>query len=517
MLLTVINGEQKTILEMKKGQSVLDVLIQQDIYLPAICGGRGTCGKCAVRVQNTEAPITEQDTVQFSKTQIKDGYRLACKCYPEKDCTIEILTDEENEFYIVSSYLEDGDGDERESDESEPAVVVDIGTTTIAMELIDIRTRKTLSEHSRINGQRVYGADVITRIQAANSMKGQELSDLIREDLLIGLKQLVTDADLSLRDISKIVIAGNTTMCHLLLGFSLEQMGDYPFTPHKTDTVKVVSKELFDSLELNCVVTVLPCISAFIGGDVVAGAYATGFWKTTKPNMLIDFGTNAEIILGNQHQIVAASTAAGPAFEGGNISCGTGSVKGAISQAKMKADSFECETIGDGDPVGICGTGLIEIISELKDHAIIDTSGTMKEAYAKKGYFIAKGKGITSYISVTQNDIREFQLAKSAVRAAIDILLSRYGIKIKDVEHIYLVGGFGFHLNIHKAINIGLLPKEAKHKIKIGGDTALLGCKKFLLDENAAEEMERIKNITTEVILSNEEEFNTQFISNMDF
>jgi uncharacterized 2Fe-2S/4Fe-4S cluster protein (DUF4445 family) len=312
-------------------------------------------------------------------------------------------------------------------------------------------------------------------------------------------------------------------MIHLLMGYSCEGLGVFPFTPVNLDTIRISYRELFlwnrdeDRMEAHeeIPVRILPGISTFVGGDILAGLAACGYITAQKPSLLIDFGTNGEIAVGNREHILVTSTAAGPAFEGGNFSCGLGSVPGAISHISLQVDKQVLKTIEDQPPIGLCGTGVVDLAAELYRTGKVDNTGFLNEELFKDGYSIYRKGEIN--LRFTQKDIRELQLAKAAVRAGIELLLLRYGITFEQLDKVFLAGGFGFSIDVDKAARIGLLPAELKEKISVIGNSALAGALQYAVDSNFADYMARIKAISREVHLSAEEEFNDLYLECMAF
>jgi uncharacterized 2Fe-2S/4Fe-4S cluster protein (DUF4445 family) len=386
-----------------------------------------------------------------------------------------------------------------------------------------------------VNPQRVYGADVISRMRASKEGTLEQLRDIIRSSLSEGIISAIREVGIEASQLKQIAIAGNTTMIHLLMGYSCETLGVYPFLPVNIDTITLKFKDLFfqdlrlvnkynnfseegnNLLQLiqELPVVILPGISTFVGGDIVAGLAVCGYHTSEEICLLIDLGTNGEIAIGNKERILVTSTAAGPAFEGGNISCGVGSIPGAISRVSLEADHITLETIGEQKPIGICGTGVIELVSELFRNGVIDETGLLIEEYFKSGYPIVESEEVS--IRFTQKDIRELQLAKAAVRAGIEVLLKRYGVTYQQLEKVYLAGGFGFYLDIDKAIKISLLPEEFRDKIFLSGNSSLAGAVQYASNTDFTKRVEDILAKSQEIHLSNDEDFNKLYLEYMSF
>lgn len=261
-------------------------------------------------------------------------------------------------------------------------------------------------------------------------------------------------------------------------------------------------------------ITVYPGISTYVGGDITAGLYALDFHEKESVSVLIDLGTNGEMAIGKQNQIYVTSTAAGPAFEGGNITCGTGSIPGAICSVFIDENKkANVETIGGKDPLGICGTGVLETTYELLKAGVIEESGLMDEDYFEDGFELSHTKDIRFY----QKDIREIQLAKSAVRAGLETLILEYGISYDEIEHIYIGGGFGYKMNVKKAIEIGLFPEACADKIISIGNSCLKGLVKSLRDSESEAHFEEIVNSSKEIELSSNKKFQEFYVEYMLF
>lgn len=514
------NGVQKQI-DIREGESLMDAFIRNDIYISAACGGAGKCGKCGVKITEYPTAVTDMDRKFFSEEELKEGWRLSCLSYPSRGCSVVIETGDESDFEIVSDYQNRSDDNGISSEEAYD-IGIDIGTTTIAVNLIGAESKKVCSTYTAINRQRAYGADVISRIQAANDGKLEELKNSIRRDLYEGISQVLKEEGTDPKKIREIVIAGNTTMGHLLMGYSCQTLGVFPFTPVNIGTITCTFEELFggvdglDGAYMDAKIILLPGISTYVGADISAGMLSCGMDRAQKPCLLLDLGTNGEMGLGNSEKIMVTSTAAGPAFEGGNISCGMGSVKGAICGVEIEDGEITLKTIGDQAPIGLCGTGVIETVNELLKEEMIDETGMLDEDYFDDGYLLAE-KEDGEKITFTQQDVREIQLAKSAVRAGVETLLLRYGVGYDEIDKVYLAGGFGYKINLEKAIGIGLLPEELHDKIIAVGNSSLGGTVTYLTENDAKERMEHIIKISEEVALSTDKDFNRFYTEYMFF
>jgi uncharacterized 2Fe-2S/4Fe-4S cluster protein (DUF4445 family) len=303
-------------------------------------------------------------------------------------------------------------------------------------------------------------------------------------------------------------------------------LGVSPFTPVNIDIIKTFYGELFREEEgeyehHKIPILIFPGISTYVGGDIVAGLYGLGAGKQSakeqdKVSILIDLGTNGEIAIGNKNKILTTSTAAGPAFEGGNITCGVGSIPGGIYGVTLKDKIPIIRTIGNINPIGVCGTGVVDVVYEMLKEGLIDETGLLGEETFQEGFLLAHTEQGRKII-ITQKDIREIQLAKSAIRAGIETLMHYFGVTYDEVENIYIAGGFGYKLDIAKAIGIGLLPKEVKAKIKAVGNSALHGVNLSLFDTELEKNLNNIVDISTEIHLGSDKKFNDFYVEYMCF
>lgn len=477
MKIIIKNRENKQI-ECRENQTILEALQEAGIYIPALCAGRGTCGKC--------------------KVLLEKGEYLACKTYAEGDILLELPEGDEQQILVegvkaaASRYMdnqskvEDECFAENKKREEKLFIAVDIGTTTIAMALVGEGSGEVKDTFAVLNRQRMHGADVISRIAAANDGRLEELHKLILEDLQQGIAKLTRSGRL---EVTKLIIAANTTMVHLLMGYSCEALGRHPFSSEHLDRIETTLEEMTvkdkpmeqkgEADRADLPVTILPGISAFVGSDITADILICPGFFEEGISLLLDMGTNGEMVIGNKDRLIAASTAAGPAFEGGNITCGTGSIPGAISQVKILNRRALIGTIGGKQPpVGICGTGIIEAIAELKKNRLMEADGALKPPYDRAGFSLwtaSTGEKVAIY----QQDIRQLQLAKGAIRAGMEQLMEAFGCRPEQIDKVYLAGGFGTKLPIEASIEIGLFPAEFRGKIESIGNGALLGAIAF--------------------------------------
>ncbi|MDR3356894.1 MAG: ASKHA domain-containing protein [Spirochaetaceae bacterium] len=579
------DGGRKELVYGPCGLSLLKILQGAGVYLPSVCGGRGRCGKCAVRLRSGPLQPGAADRAFFSRDETEGGFRLACAAFPDGDIEIELCRETgERDFVTLNSFAE-GDGvplkifgealtleksgrsfarrlaperrlscaelaeaskladaqgrlfdapvdaapEEifvyrergrilRVGGGSEPVygAAVDIGTTTLALALLDLRTGGVAARFSAVNRQREAGADVLSRIQKANDGELPRLSRIVRTQVAEGIAAMCRDLSADTGAVRKIAVAGNTAMLHILLGLSCRILGRTPFTPVTLDMVSLSSREIFDG-GLCCQTLILPGISAYVGADITAGLFFTGVHARPGPELFMDIGTNGEIALAYEGRILCTATAAGPAFEGGNIRWGTGSVGGAISRARARDGLWDCGTIGGLPPVGICGSGVLDIVYQGLKNGLVQSSGRFSEDLLPGGeIFLAKTSDGRDIV-FCQKDVRELQLAKSAVRSGLDALLNHAGLGYRDIETLYLAGGFGFNLNLESGVGVGLIPEALQTKVSLAGNSALGGAVKFLLDPDAEETLYQIAGKAQEFSLPEDRYFNGRFIDNINF
>ena len=520
--------KEKMIIDRSKQQkNLLEMLQEKNEYISAPCNGNGICGKCIVRYKSGATEPTKQDREFLSEKQLEQGYRLACQSYPteeykveipELEETIEVLSQWENQRTeeILKNTAE---GTAEKTENALYGICIDIGTTTLAALLVNLETEADCQTAVSVNHQRAYGSDVLSRISASNGGKKWEMQRCIRQDLQKLIRELLQKEKITEQQIQRIVIAGNTTMCHLLRGFSCETLGVAPFLPVDLSWMEGSAADFLGMKELDTKVVILPGISAFVGADIMAGIAKMNMHRSEGYHLLLDIGTNGEMVLGNCRHMYVTSTSAGPAFEGGNISCGMASIPGVISHVFMEeTGKAGFQVIGETDgenkkqqAIGICGTGMIDLVYELREHQMIDEHGTYSDLYFDTGYELAEK------VKFTQNDIRELQMAKAAIRAGVDILVKKAGITFDEVDDCYLAGGFGTKIDIKKAAGIGLIPKELEMKTIPAGNTVLAGTKEVLLGKISKEELEKIQTMADVINLAEENDFEELYLSYMDF
>jgi uncharacterized 2Fe-2S/4Fe-4S cluster protein (DUF4445 family) len=479
------------------GTPLRDLLFEHGVEFP--CGGRGRCRGCRIRLLQGAATLNSAQKEILSEEEIQQGWRLACQCIPESDLEIE-LRQWDSAILVDNTQFKfrprDGFG-----------VAVDVGTTTLVAQLVDLQTGNVRAVKTALNAQARYGADVMSRIHhAVLEAGGLDLQRAIREQIGGLIHQLLAGSQErgAIRDI---VLVGNTVMHHLFCGIDVEPLSHYPFESPRMGLEEFRADELGWKLNENPAVHFLPCLGGFVGSDILAGILATGLHESAQVVGLIDLGTNGEIVIGNHQGMVCTSTAAGPAFEGAKISMGMRACTGAISEVRIEDRKISCHVLGDVAPQGLCGSGLVDAVAAGLDLNLI--AGTGRLANGRKDWMLR------APVVLTQNDVRELQLAKAAIAAGIKMLSHELGAS--DLPCIYLAGAFGNYINRASAQRIGLLDFSPE-RVKPAGNTALLGAKMALFDLGAGGiSYERVRHRMRHIALNLDATFQETFVQEMSF
>lgn len=594
------------------GDTIKEAIITANLEFDFPCAGRGTCGKCRIRILDKVITPTQTEIILLSKKEISEGVHLACqteihdnftvllntaksliynillstfqraftleplikKIYIEvdlptldnpksdvqrlreklelkninyKNLTIQIsvlsqlsttLREALHHITVVTNETKILGIEKGNTTNKMLGIAFDIGTTTIVGYLMDLYTGKELAVSSSLNPQVKFGADVISRItysnQNENGLKIMQSAILKAIDTLIG--DTVDKSGMSRNEIYSITIVGNTCMHHLFLGLNPRYIAATPYIPVISEPIELSSEEL--NLHINTAgrIFVLPNISGFVGADTVGVVLATEMDKSNDIKLAIDIGTNGEIVLGSSKKLVSCSAAAGPAFEGAQISCGMRGSNGAIDHVTFK-DKLSYTTVGGEKPQGICGSGILDTIAGLVELGIINKRGKLlspdeltdsaEKIYGKYIFdndgtntFLLVPKSETKHgrpIMITQHDISSFQLAKGAISAGINVLIEECGVTIDDIKEVLLAGAFGNYLDPHSACVIGLIPRKLESKIKMVGNAAGAGSKLALLSRIEYNRSGTITNMIKYVELGAYKRFNRKFAEGMRF
>lgn len=468
-------------------------------HAPHPCGGKGVCGKCRVHAVGALSPLSAEEERHLTAFEIADGMRLSCCVRVEGDCRVTLSADS------VMAVVTDG-----KSETGAPAptfaaygAAVDMGTTTLAARLYDTKGR-LLAQEGCANPQIAFGADVLSRIQAAG--EGQDLTTPLQEAVNGLLSRLAAAAGIAPAAIDGVVMTGNTAMLCLFTATDAHTLSHAPFAlPSAFGEVRRAAELGLTALAPNRAVYLPPCAAAFIGADALCAALACDL-DDTATALLADMGTNGEMLLSHNGTIFACSTAAGPAFEGVGISCGMPAVTGAIDEVTPLNGRLLCRTIGGGRAEGICGSGLVDAAAGLLATEEMDASG-----YLESTVSLADG------LTLTQEDIRALQQAKSAVCSGLQTLLHHAGVTATEVIALYTAGGFGSRLNGRNAAAIGLILHGLATRIQPVGNAALDGAAALLLDARARKRLTALAEKIQVIELATDAYFADLFIKNMSF
>ncbi|WP_170229212.1 ASKHA domain-containing protein [Polyangium fumosum] len=494
----------RTIVSFHAGHSLLEVAHSRGIAINAPCGGRGSCGKCIVRVLAGNAPPTEEDRAVLSEGMLREGLRLSCRIRPRTPVTVEVQSRFDLRAAPAVTRLAAGEL---------PKIVdaaVDLGSTSVQLRTIDPATGEVLGEASVLNRQVRRGHDVMTRL--THALQGKQAREELTEDARETLRLLegaargrIFPEDGAIR---RWVVAANSAMTTLLWGADVTSLAEAPYTPPFFDERTGPAAELGLSGET---LTTFPLLGSFVGGDTAAAVLATDLDRSGPPRMLIDIGTNTEIVLAHEGSLYASSTPAGPAFEGGNISVGMRAEPGAIVRIEVRDDgAIRPTTIGTVKAKGICGTGLLEVLGELVRAGIVAKDGAI--ASGADRITLARG------VDLLQMDIRELQLAKGALRAATKLLCMTAGIRDKDLARVAVAGAFGTHLRHDVAIRLGMLPEVDPSAVVAAGNASLEGATVFARDPEAARaRLADVRSRVRHVELATRDDFQDVFVASLDF
>lgn len=405
-------------------------------------------------------------------------------------------------------------------------VAIDVGTTTIAAQLVDLNAGAVVGVEASQNRQAHYGEDVISRMIVACSHGGlASLTEAVNTTINMLVDDLVRNAGIQHHDIHCFVAAGNTAMTHLLLGLDPRHIRVEPYLPTASQFPPFQTAELGWHAHSKAILHCMPCVSSYVGGDITAGVLACGMNDQSQVSALIDVGTNGEIVIGNQESLVCCSCSAGPAFEGGGVKCGMRAMRGAIEKVRIQGSKTIYWTVGGSRARGVCGSGLVDAIAELVAEQIIDQSGKfiryehprvrvideVPEFVLAQPAETATGEAVV----ITEDDIGNLIKSKGAMLAAMKVLLENLEVSFDELETLHVAGGFGAHLDIDKAIFIGLLPDIPRERIRFIGNSSLAGARIALLSTEGFRKAERIARQMTYFELSIHPEFMNEFVASL--
>lgn len=536
-----------------QGTTVLEAARQAGILIEAPCNGAGHCGKCAVLIPTVQLAQLELHSPAEAVNPVISRI-LACHAEVKGDVIITIPQQQEKGLVIVNTgvsrsvalspyiskvYVPESNetvisgGDKPLSFESGDAasenfgIVVDIGTTTLVVALIDLATGREISSVSALNPQSIHAQDVLSRIRFASNPEGlvQLQSELlgVLNDLI---EKVCAESGAQPWRIYEAVFSGNSCMLHLAAGVDPTPLGKIPFTPTIVGGFHLSSELLGLHIAPNGLVYLPQIISAYVGADISVGILAADLTNLSGVSLFIDIGTNGELVLAVDGVLTASATAAGPAFEGMNISSGMRAASGAIERVSLDGTGrLEIVVIGDAEPVGICGSGLMDLVALLITSGIIGPSGRFAKTDATisllNDFLEGDGAGrafrVAPKVTLTQKDVRQVQLAKGAIRAGIELLLTGAGISPAKLDRVLIAGSFGYHLSEESLLTLGLLPPESAGKISFLGNTSRSGGEMLLLNHLLRDELAEIVSQVKSVELAADPAFERVFVEAMKF
>ncbi len=568
-------------------QSLLDCARELSVDLVSICGGIGNCERCKVQVVSGQVtkPTLEEEA-SLSKSELEQGYRLACQAYPLSDVRLHVppesltalqrtqveglevditpeppvrgreahlsaptldspISDDSNlwaglglpagtvDFHVQQTFsqkLRDLNWNVRVALRGNEIVAlgapgtkwlglaVDIGTTKIAGYLLDMESGKTLASKGMMNPQISYGEDVISRIVA--SSKSAENAVKLQILLTEALSQLAADLCAEIKtdstNIVEAVVVGNTAIHHLFLCLPVKQLGLAPYIPAMRSSVDIKAREIGLRIAPGAYIHLLPNIAGYVGADHVAMLLATEIAEADKTTLAIDIGTNTEICLNHRGHMTSVSCASGPAFEGAHIKFGMRAAPGAIEHVRWSSDWLEIQTIGGEAPVGICGSGLLDVVAQLRLNNVLDRNGRMGVHSLVRSHngapeFVLVEREGQEAITISQKDVRELQLAKAAIRLGIQALVMAEGLTENDIEQVIIAGAFGTYINVESAVTIGMLPALPFERFKQVGNAAGTGARLALISQSQRAEAHQIAQKDGYIELAAVPNFNRKF------
>lgn len=556
----------------EEGTTILQAARKAGIVIESPCNGVGTCGKCKVRLNKESLKnVLSSGKHHLSKDEEEQGYVLSCEAKITGNIRVEVISNQKNntlkilskgqsfdisleplikkEYFNIENdtkvFAEDKELGTEPGDTSGKSygAVVDIGTTTLVVSLVNLNDGSEVGTASSLNPQAVHAQDVLSRIKFSADNNGLNVmySEVIKEINRM-IREVADNSGISKENIYEIIFSGNTCMIHLASNVNPESLGKYPYTPQINGAIYLNALEHKIDISRFGIIYLPPIISAYVGADITSGVLASQLHEKKGITLFVDIGTNGEMVIGFDGNLSATSTAAGPAFEGMNITHGMRAGQGAIEYFEVdEQGNISTKVIGNTKASGICGSGLLDIVGELVALGVINKNGkfiepgsmasnaaerndqpeasglqlTLKERLVKQdGKLIFK---ITEQVFISQKDVRQVQLAKGAVRAGIEFLLESKGVKAIDVDKVLVAGSFGYHLRAKSLLNIGLLPKEFEGKIEFIGNTSKSGGQAFLLNKLYRNQMEKLVKNVEVLELANYTDFDKVFVKCLGF
>jgi uncharacterized 2Fe-2S/4Fe-4S cluster protein (DUF4445 family) len=543
-------------LQVPAGTSILDAARRAGISIESPCNREGTCGKCRVIVHRDDraAIRSEQGTHFLTAADEAAGFMLGCQAYIHGDVrvdvpgransTLSITTDGkcrnvslkpwiEKKFDTSRNLTSVSAGDQLM--ETEPGdttaecygAAIDLGTTTLVVSLVDLNTGREAGTISALNSQALHAQDILSRIKIASTDEGLALlqGELVHEfDRMID--ELSASAGIDRATIYEVILSGNTTMLTIAAGVSPSSIGKYPWHVELETGRSFPAGEFGLHIADKGTVWFPPIASAYVGADIISGAVAADLLRLKGLTLFVDIGTNGEMVLARDGKLTATSTAAGPAFEGMNISAGMRAASGAIERVFLGNGKVDFQVISGTMPIGLCGSGLIDAVAELAREGIADKNGRLAKpgsaVFEKWRHHLDVVDGRTKFrlaenVSLTQQDIRQVQLAKAAIRAGIDMMLISCAPDPEEVDRVFIAGSFGMHLQVSSLVTLGLLPESFADRVEFLGNTSSSGAVAFLLDRELRDEAASIVEDMAVLELSREPVFERIFLKALAF
>ena len=472
------------VLMIAQTRDLMSVMQEEGIYLDAPCGGNGTCGKCRVLVGGAKV--------------------LACQTVVDRDLVVTLP--ENTGLHILQTGI--SVGQTVQPVRSGYLLAVDIGTTSVVCFLLDGKTGAELARSSMLNPQTVFGADVVSRIKAALEGNLERQKQVIQQGVGALIQAVCRDARILPEDVGVVSVVGNPAMQQLFLGILPVNLASVPFSPALTQAKQVPCADYLPVCP-NAELLVVPDISGFIGADTMGCILAAQLYQKEEITLIVDIGTNGEIVLGNREYMAACSAAAGPALEGANIQCGMRGTDGAIDHVWLKNGAVRYSVIGGGEARGICGSGLVDAIAAGLSLGLLNRRGRI----LNEDHIII----LTDGVFLTQEDVRQVQLAKGAIHAGISLLAEYLGLDIRDIRKVQLAGAFGSHLDAESACRIGLLPEELCGRIETIGNAAGSGAKMLACDKSLLPLTQELLRKIKFLELASLENFSKTFAKSMNF
>lgn len=478
-----------------QGATLLEAARAAGLALTATCGGAGTCASCRVRLTaGTLSPVTDLESLILNPAELAAGDRLACQAAPQGHTRLHcppdsLRTEQRLQLEALGGAVPDGSIG---SQSGGLGLAVDLGTTKVAMYLVELSTGATLASRAAPNPQVAWGEDVISRVAWASQQPsgGEDLTQAVRASLATLVQETVSHARVPLAAVERMVVVGNTAMHHLLLGLPVTQLGLAPWLPAHTDPLSLTGDPLALGLHPDAEVVLPPVVAGFVGSDHVAVLLAAGFDATHETVLAVDIGTNTELSLLHHGSLLTCSTPSGPAFEGAHLSTGMRAAPGAVEAVRIAGELLHWRSVDDAPPIGICGSGIVDLMAELLRARLLTPRGALvgEHPALRRGrgqpeivVVPARETGLGRDLTVERRDLHEIALAKAAIRSAIESLLARAGLAATDIDRVVVAGAFGSYLDLGSAVRIGMFPSLPRERFLQVGNAAGLGARQVLV------------------------------------